>query len=51
MVSSIAAVTATLIFLWLGWMLLPEEPIIVFGAAMLLGFITRMVAKKLLEKR
>ena len=51
MIASIAAVTATLIFLWLGWILLPEEPIIVFGAAILLGFITRMVAKKLLEIR
>jgi hypothetical protein len=51
MISSFAAVTVTLIFFWLGWMLLPEEPIIVFGAAMLLGLAARTVVKKLLKTR
>ena len=51
MISSLSAVTVTLIFYWLGWMLLPEEPIIVFGAAMFLGLATRTVVKKLSETR
>ena len=51
MISSLAAVAATLLFYWLGWILLPDEPIIVFGAAIFLGFITRIVIKKLWETR
>jgi len=51
MISFFAAVTATLLFYWLGRILLPDEPIIVFGGALFLGFITRKGIKKLWGKR
>lgn len=51
MLSMSAAVVATLLFLWLGQMLLPDEPIIVFGGALILGFITRTVIDKTWSKR
>jgi hypothetical protein len=51
MISLFAAVAATLLFYWLGRILLPDEPIIVFGAALFLGFITRTGIKKLRGKR
>ena len=37
MLSVLAAVFAALLVYWLGGMLLPDEPIIVFGAAFLFG--------------
>jgi hypothetical protein len=51
MISFLAAVAATLLFYWLGRILLLEEPIIVIGAALLLGFIARTGIKKLCGKR
>ena len=50
MISFFAAVAATLLFYWLGRILLPEESIIVIGAALFLGFITRTCIKKLRGK-
>ena len=50
MISFFAAVAATLLFYWLGRILLPEEPIIVIGAALFLGFMTRTCIKKLRGK-
>jgi len=50
MISFLAAVAATLLFYWLGRILLPDEPIIVIGAALLLGFMTRTCIKKLRGK-
>ena len=47
MISFFAAMAATLLFYWLGRILLPNEPIIVFGGALFLGFITRTGIKKL----
>jgi hypothetical protein len=46
-----AAVVATLLFFWLGQILLPDEPIIVFGGALVLGFITRTIIDKTWSKR
>ena len=51
MISVFAAVAATLLFYWLGWILFPDEPIIVTGGALILGFITRTCIKKLWGKR
>jgi hypothetical protein len=51
MLAVIAAIIAALLFYWFGWMLLPDEPIIVFGAAFLFGLITRTVIYKLGETR
>jgi hypothetical protein len=51
MLSVLAAIFAALLVYWLGGMLLPDEPIIVFGAAFLLGLITRTVIYKLWETR
>jgi hypothetical protein len=50
MISFLAAVAATLLFYWLGQIILPDEPIIVIGAALFLGFITRTCIKKFMEK-
>jgi len=41
MISFFAAVAAALLFYWLGQIILPDEPIIVTGGALILGFITR----------
>jgi len=51
MISFFTAVAATLLFYWLGRILLPDEPIIVIGSALFLGFITRTCIKKLWGKR
>jgi hypothetical protein len=51
MLSFFAAVAATLLSYWLGRILLPDEPIIVIGGALFLGFITRTCIKKLRGKR
>ena len=51
MISLFTAVVTTLLFYWLGRILLPDEPIIVFGGALFLGFITRAGIKKLWKKR
>jgi hypothetical protein len=51
MLSLFAAVVATLLFFWLGQILLPDEPIIVFGGALALGFFTRTIIDKTWSKR
>ncbi len=51
MLSLFAAVVATLLFFWLGQILLPDEPIIVFGGALVLGFFTRTIIDKTWSKR
>jgi hypothetical protein len=51
LISLFAAVAATLLFYWLGRVLLPDEPIIVIGGALFLGFISRIIVKKLRLKR
>ena len=51
MLSILAAVVVTLLFFGLGQILLPGEPIIVFGGALVLGFITRTIINKTWSKR
>ncbi|MFC1882252.1 hypothetical protein ACFL2S_12235 [Thermodesulfobacteriota bacterium] len=50
MISFFGAVAAALLFYWLGQIILPDEPIIVTGGALILGFITRTCIKKLWGK-
>lgn len=51
MLSMLAGVAAAVLFFGLGQLLLPDEPIIVFGGALILGFITRTIIDKTWRKR
>lgn len=51
MISLFAAVVATVSSFGLGQILLPEEPIIVIGSAVTIGFITRKIIDKSWSKR
>jgi len=51
MISLFAAVVATVSSFGLGQILLPEEPIIVIGSALTLGFITKKIIDKSWSKR
>jgi hypothetical protein len=51
MISLFAAVVATVSSFGLGQILLPEEPIIVIGGALTLGFLTRKIIDKSWSKR
>ena len=51
MLSLLAGVAATLLFFWLGRILMPDDLIIVVGCALFLGFITRAIIEKVGAKR
>ena len=51
MLSLFAGVTATLLFFWLGRILMPDDLIIVVGCALFFGFITRTAIEKIGGKR
>jgi hypothetical protein len=51
MLSLLGAVSAALLIYWLGRIILPDDPIIVVGCALFLGFITWIGIEKLLVKR
>ena len=50
MISLFAAVAAAVIFFWLGRLLVPDEPIILFGGASLIGLMTRSLINKIWSK-
>ena len=51
MISLLAAVAAAALFFWLGRILLPDEPIILFGGALFIGFIARSLVNRFWSKR
>lgn len=51
MLSVFTAIAATIILFWLGRILIPDDPILVAGGALILGFIIRRFVDKIWRKR